>query len=122
MFTRIFSLIALTGMGSMLASCGSESNEPEGPDVECAIGPGAELTPVCTLERVSAEEFVIHHPDGGFRKFVREESDPAIFLPADGAEPLMIENATDGSGMIVFTLGTSRYQLDGKLIAPPANE
>ncbi|MBA3864508.1 MAG: hypothetical protein C0517_11260 [Erythrobacter sp.] len=66
MYSRIFSAVALI----LLAACGAESPPPPGVTVDCAIGAGADLSPVCTLELVTGTpDMVIHHPDGGFRRF-----------------------------------------------------
>ena len=54
----------------MLGGCGLQSAAPEGDLIECAIGAGAEFSKVCTLETLGGDDFVIHHPDGGFRRFV----------------------------------------------------
>ena len=67
MSLRIFSLyFALI----MLGGCGLQSSAPQGDLIECAIGPGAQFSKVCTLETLGGDDFVIHHPDGGFRRFV----------------------------------------------------
>lgn len=67
--------------------------------LDCAIGAGAELANVCTLEWVGEEwgqEFLIHHPDGGFRRFTLNE-DASGLTVKDGAEEIeMVDPSPDG--------------------------
>lgn len=71
----------------------------------------------CTLERVSTNDFVIHHPGGGFRRFVRMEEEGNVWLePADGADRVMLEDRSD-DGQYVIGLQNERYSLDLELIA-----
>ena len=118
MYLRIFSIVVATGL---LAACGSETPEPEGPSVSCAIGPGTELSDVCTLERVSDTQFLIHHPDGGFRRFAFDETggDAAITV-ADGAEQLVYQRVDDQGGGVEFGLQTDRYRVDSSLLTQAA--
>lgn len=103
MSLRIFSL----ALAALLAACGSASPEPEGEAIECAIGPGAEFSAVCTLEETSEAEFIIHHPTGGFRRFRHTVEGVEI---SDGAE--MIENMSGVShGYIEFSVAGDRYRL-----------
>lgn len=77
-----------------LSGCGANTSpEPEGESIDCAIGPGAELGPDCILERISASEFVIHRPDGGFRRFRFDEIEG--YSLADGAGQLGILSRSD---------------------------
>lgn len=104
----------------VLAGCGAEqtSPPPSGDTVECAIGAGAELSAVCTLERVAASgEIIIHHPDGGFRRLGRDAQSGAL-IPLDGAELLVPEDA--GVDLLAFAVGTDRYRIPGTLLEPPA--
>ncbi|MFU7528343.1 hypothetical protein [Qipengyuania sp. ASV99] len=120
MSSRISSFAAIT---CALTACGSgESPAPEGAAVDCAIGPGSEYAEVCTLERVSAELFVIHHPDGGFRRF-RIGSDPAARIAvADGAQPVVNETLNEAKGTLEFSLGVDRYRIRADLIANVPDE
>lgn len=117
MSLRISSTLALA---LALAGCGAEqtSPPPPGDTVECAIGAGAELSAVCTLERVAASgEIIIHHPDGGFRRLGRDAQSGAL-IPLDGAELLVPEEG--GANVLAFAVGTDRYRIPGKLLEPPA--
>jgi hypothetical protein len=114
------------GLLVALAACGAESSPPPpgtpdsadqpGSAVDCAIGGVADLSPVCTLELIAGtQEIVIHHPDGGFRRFTR---DPATgdLAPFDGAEPL-VPQAGEG-GATRFAVGPDRYSIPAELLAP----
>lgn len=121
MSMRIFSLCALT---TVLAACGGggTSGEPEGSLVECAIGPGSEFSDVCTIELISAEEFVIHHPDGGFRRFTQSDDSSSPIAVADGAEPLTYQRVEGESGVLELGLSVDRYRIESKLIASTPDE
>ena len=95
MSLRISSACCLLGV---LAACGGEvSPPPPGDSVDCAIGAGVEMSAVCALERVaSGGEIVIHHPDGGFRRFVRDPASGGLAL-LDGSEPLMVTGGEGGA-------------------------
>ena len=91
-----------------LAGCGSESPPPPGDPIACALGRSADFAEVCTLERVAgSQQIVIHHPDGGFRRFVFDPA-AATLAPVDGAEPLVLEQ---GDGVIQFAVGPDRYRI-----------
>ena len=115
MFLRISSALAAL---ALLAACGAQSSpSPAGEMVECAIGEGAEFASDCTLERVSGGgQIVIHHPDGGFRRF-RYDPAAGTVLPLDGAEPLVIE---EGQGALQFAVGPDRYRIPRGPAATPA--
>jgi hypothetical protein len=107
MSLRISSALALL---LTAAACGGEvSPPPPGDLVDCAIGEAAELTQVCTLERVAGtQDFVIHHPDGGFRRFTRDPATGDI-ATVDGAENLV--TTEDYAGVLKFEVGADRYEL-----------
>lgn len=115
MSLRISSPLALA---LLLAACGAESPPPPGDTVDCAIGAGADLSAVCTLEKVAGTpDIVIHHPDGGFRRFTR---DPAAggLVPLDGAEPLVPQ--TGENGALQFAVGEDRYSIPPEMLVPAA--
>ncbi|WP_296716326.1 hypothetical protein [Erythrobacter sp.] len=98
----------------LLAACAEESPPPPGVTVECAIGAGADLSPVCTLELVAGSpDMVIHHPDGGFRRFARDAATGAL-APLDGAEPL-VPLAGEG-GAVQFSVGEDRYHISPEML------
>ncbi len=104
------------GLLIAVAACGGgeTSPPPPGDTVDCAIGAGAQLSPVCTLEVVAGtNELVIHHPDGGFRRLLRD-AETGELAPRDGADPLVI---VQGSGL-QFAVGEDRYSIPPELLAP----
>jgi len=97
---------ALFSLG-LLAACGVQSPEPEGDLIECAIGPGAEFARVCTLEMIKVDQFTIHHPGGGFRRFVRHDGGIEAI---DGAEELSIDVEGEG-GETQYSIGVDSYRI-----------
>lgn len=113
MSLRISSPLALV----LLAACGgAESPPPTGETVDCAIGAGSDLGSDCTLERVAGtREIVIHHPDGGFRRFVTDAASGSV-APMDGAEPMVPQPGE--AGAVQFAVGEDRYSISADLLAP----
>ncbi len=107
-----------------LAACGEPSGEPEGTNIDCAIGPGSEFANVCVVEALSPGQFVIHHPDGGFRRFSLSGGDGSAIAVSDGAEPVVYEEMNDDTGVLEFGLTVDRYRLDMSAISAtaPADE
>ncbi len=98
----------------LLAACGSESPPPPGDAIACAIGAGAEFSPVCTLEKVGGEgAFVVHHPDGGFRRF--RIANGAI-VASDGAAAVEVL-ADISHAHVEIAVETDRYRIPN----PPEN-
>lgn len=113
MSLRISSLLAVL---PLLAACGAQSPPPPGDTVDCAIGAGADLASDCTLEQVAGTgEIVIHHPDGGFRRFVIDAATGGV-APLDGAEPLVQQPGKGGA--VQFAVGDDRYSIPPDLLAP----
>ncbi|MEP0391999.1 MAG: hypothetical protein ABJ205_14675 [Erythrobacter sp.] len=108
MYLRIFS--SVFALSALTACEATQSPEPEGETLDCAIGAGAELSNVCTLEWVGEErgqEFLVHHPDGGFRRFTLSE-DASKVVVKDGAEDVeMVEPAP--SGFWQFSVSSDQY-------------
>jgi hypothetical protein len=71
------------------------------------------MSAVCTLERGADGEIVIHHPDGGFRRFLRD-SETGELAPLDGAEPLVMMEGEGGA--LQFTVGEDRYAIPPELL------
>ncbi|MFL0356454.1 hypothetical protein ACI5KX_08220 [Erythrobacter sp. GH1-10] len=92
-----------------------------GDTIECALGPGAKYASVCTLERVSVSEFVVHQPDGGFRRFVRDPSEVSPHMairPADGSNEIGLRAFDMEPGMVEIGLANERYKFPVQLIEP----
>ena len=111
MYLRIFSL----GFCLALAACGEASAPPPGESIACAIGEGAEFAEVCTLEVAEGATFVIHHPDGEFRRFTRTDG-PDMLAPADGAEPMSEVSLEGLAGRIEVSVGGDTYRFNREKI------
>lgn len=103
---RIFSLLAA---GLILSACSGEASPaPEGQVIDCAIGVGVDMGPDCIGEQLAGGEvFVIHHPDGSFRRFEMLPDDAGIGL-ADGAGVLSQEREGD---KLLIAVDDAKYLL-----------
>ena len=77
---------------SALAACGRGEEQPQAAEgatrIDCAIGGKTDFAPVCLVEKVAGEqgaEYVVRHPDGGFRR-LRIAENRAGMVAIDGAE------------------------------------
>ena len=105
------------GLAAVLAGCSAaDSPPPPGDTIDCAIGADADFASVCVLER-AGENFVLHHPDGGFRRLSRDPATGAL-APRDGADVLVPQ--LDDADTLSFALGADRYRIPLSLIDPPA--
>src|SRR5690606_31707298 len=75
-----------------LAACSGAGKAPRVAEgkahIACALGAGEKFAPVCAVERTSqgdAKVLVVHHPDGGFRRFL-VLTDGRGLAAADGAD------------------------------------
>ena len=103
----------------VLASCGPKSAEPQGEQVSCAIGADADFAEVCTLESVAGGgEFVIHHPDGGFRRVEYDRETDEIGV-VGGADTLRLSDASTAD-IAEFAIGADRYRISSLLLRAPA--
>jgi len=116
MFLRISSCVLAA---SLLTGCGAtQTPEPEGTMLDCAIGLGVEFDAVCTLEWVGEEwgqEFLIHHPGGGFRRFSLNE-DASWVTVKDGAEAIEMVDPSP-PGFWQFSVESDRYLMP---VPPPS--
>ncbi|PZQ56213.1 MAG: hypothetical protein DI555_06215 [Novosphingobium pentaromativorans] len=95
-----------------LAACSAGDKAPEqaegGERIACAVAGSAELKPVCAVERAEEQGrlvLVVHHPDGGFRRFA-VMTDGSGLAVADGAQVAVTR--LDGDRLDV-SLGADRY-------------
>ena len=113
---------------AIAAGCTTESPAPEGDLIDCAIGPGAEFSKVCTLEVVGDGEFLLHSPDGSFRRLVWSEAEG--LRTADGAESIDYERQSfehlvgkDAPPLILeFAIGSDRYRFNTAALVLHAND
>lgn len=90
---RISSALLLLGA---LAGCHHASAPPPtdaGDKIDCALGPNAQLTHVCSVERTASADgdliLILHHPDGGFRQLMVTRDGRGVVV-ADGASPATV--------------------------------
>ncbi|BAI96563.1 MULTISPECIES: hypothetical protein [Sphingobium] len=105
----LLTCLALAGCGGSL---GAGELAGKGRElISCAIGPGAEWSEDCPVER-DGELLTVRHADGGFRRF-RIVHDGRGIAPADGAEEASILVA--GKGAIELSVGQDRYRFPARL-------
>ena len=96
---RIFSAALL-----LLAACGVGADETAvvaGEESDCALDGAAAFTAECRTES-TRDGWIVHHPDGGFRR-IKVEDDGRF--TTDGAEAVHV---LDGG---VLAIGDDRYAL-----------
>lgn len=77
--------------------------------IACAVGGSTELQKVCAVERIKAGDvlqLVVHHPDGGFRRFEVRSTGGGL-NPADGADDAQRET---GNGTLDLTVSGDIYR------------
>ncbi|UVI38997.1 hypothetical protein [Qipengyuania spongiae] len=93
-----------------LAGCSQSPDAkaaPAGQKIDCALDGTQAFETSCTVEKVgNGGEFIIHHPDGGFRRFIT--SPDGAFEVTDGADEL-IASEDAGGERITFAVGRDRY-------------
>lgn len=78
-----------------------------GQKIDCALDGKQAFKTSCTVEKVGdGGEFVIHHPGGGFRRFIT--SPDGEFEVTDGADELIASEDASGE-RITFAVGRDRY-------------
>ena len=111
MSTRTFSAAFL-----LLAGCSPGATGAPPPDdprlIECALAGSQVFTKDCWVER-AGRTLVVHHPDGGFRRF--EWAGQAL-TTADGAQPAEIAS---GQNIIEARVGNDRYRFPLKTYGRP---
>jgi hypothetical protein len=112
MSTRTSSTLALL----LLAACGREAAEATPAStaaaddtISCALRGSDEFVRECAVQRVRTAgglQLVVHHPDGGFRRF-DVLTDGRGLATADGAQPARVTVFDDG---IDVAVGEDRYR------------
>lgn len=114
MFLRISSsLVSL----AVLAGCSQATDNLAGSTIDCAIGAGADYSPVCTLEQAANETgayFLLHHPDGGFRRVVLDPQTGDL-RALDGADEVR-DRSTGSQGVREFVIAEDRYLVPVELL------
>lgn len=93
-----------------------EAKVPQGFPVSCRLGGQAAFADGCTLQWLSGapgeqREFVIVHPDGGFRRFILSADGRRVNVGA-GAEPLAAEGPVEG--VIGLRVADDAYRLSAR--------
>lgn len=108
---------AIAGVALLIAVSGC-SNQADGTlpkvaeeneKIACAVGGASDLKEVCSVQRITADDvvqLVVHHPDGGFRRF-EIRSDGTGLAPADGADDAQREV---GNGTLDLTVSGDTYR------------
>jgi hypothetical protein len=97
-----------------LAACSRQAGEPSGEPIDCALGAATKMARVCKLETRgtgNAREFVVHHPDGGFRRFLGDGA--GGLTAADGAEAARVRMSGQS---VEIVLGGNRYRFEAALV------
>ncbi len=96
----------------LLGACGSPETRAaaEGEEaIDCALAGSAAFTRTCSVERATQDGtlmLVVHHPDGGFRRF-EVLGDGGGVAAADGAAVAQLSLA---GGLLEVTLDGDRYR------------
>ncbi|EAQ30336.1 dihydroxy-acid dehydratase [Erythrobacter sp. NAP1] len=88
--------------------------------MDCAIGSGADYSNECVLERLNSKRFVIHGPNGGFRRFEIEQGEKGgAVVSIDGSTEVAIISQGDP---LEFAVEDDVYRVDKALIFGANNE
>lgn len=106
-----------------LGGCAPGATQPQAVDgarkIDCALGAGAQFGRDCLVEKVAGEEgpeFVVRHPDGGFRRF-RIAPDRSGMIALDGADTAVNELVGSPRELQV-TVGADRYRFPADVDVP----
>jgi hypothetical protein len=106
----------------LLAACSGNAPQaqanPGAARIDCALGEGSQFGPDCLVEKVSGEEgpeFIVRHPDGGFRR-LKIAADRAGMVALDGADEV-VNSRNSGGGVLEVAVGPDRYRFPPDLDA-----
>ncbi|MGD9809734.1 MAG: hypothetical protein AB7U35_00180 [Sphingobium sp.] len=106
---RISDPLALAAGMVMLSACsGAADPKLPGRPVDCRVGGMPDFARDCTMEEDGFDGFILHHPDGGFRRFRLSRGDMST-ATTDGAEKVVLTRDQDGAWRI--TVGGDVYRL-----------
>lgn len=108
-----------------LAGCGGPAQPQAAPGavrIDCALGEGSDFGADCLVEKVAGDlstsggpEFVVRHPDGGFRRFRIAENRGGM-VTLDGADTAL--NRLVGEPPVLeVRVGADRYRFPADLDA-----
>ena len=102
-------IVLAVGCSENNGSVPDKASAARGEAIACALGGAAEFKPVCAVERDRQGDtlfLVVHHPNGGFRRFevLRDGRGLAV---ADGADEGQVQVASDA---LVAAVAGDRYR------------
>jgi hypothetical protein len=102
-----------------LAACAQDAPEASATDTDdriaCAVGGADAFARACQVERREVDGLpilVVHHPNGGFRRF-EVMRDGTGLAAADGAERAVVSLFEQG---IEVAVGTDRYRFPARIV------
>jgi hypothetical protein len=98
-----------------LAGCSAGEPAAGGEMIDCALAGAASFTRECTVERKQengAALLIVHHPDGGFRRF--KVLDNGSLAAADGAETVAFAHNSAGVGA---SIDGDRYRFPATMLS-----
>lgn len=109
---RIAGLVLLLA-GLACSGCGQPAGQggPGMTAIDCALGESHPFTGDCRVE-VAGSQLVVHHPDGGFRRFERVGDGRGV-VTADGAEPARARWIA--SDTLEVAVGQDRYRFPARM-------
>ncbi len=100
-----------------LTACSPRGDQLRGEPIECAFGPAGKMAMNCTLEQIgkgATAQLVVHHPDGGFRRFVLTPDGKGL-IPADGAGTA---TSAIAKGTMDVTIEQDHYRIPATMLKP----
>ncbi|MGX7952675.1 hypothetical protein ACWPM1_08915 [Tsuneonella sp. HG249] len=110
--------LSLLALGACSEGATQAQAGPEAARIDCALGDGSAFGPDCLVERADGEqgtEFVVRHPDGGFRRF-RIADDRSGMVAIDGAD-VALNQLVGEPPVLQVTVGADRYRFPADLDA-----
>ena len=111
---------AAAGLALLLAACSpaASGTAAGGADnlIDCAIGGAASFAHDCSVERTQqdgADLLIVHHPDGGFRRFKLLDGGKSL-VAADGAEAVSIARSAD---RLDVSVDDDRYRFSAAMLS-----
>jgi hypothetical protein len=103
----------------LLCLAGCSASAPAGGQddtIDCALASAANFSHDCTVERTrqdGAELLVVHHPDGGFRRFKLLDHGKSL-TAADGAQALAVARTAD---RVDVAIDGDRYRFPATMLS-----
>ena len=102
------------GLALLLGACSPHAaGAPKGETIDCALASAASFSHDCTVERDGTSLLIVHHPDGGFRRFRVVDGGKSL-VAADGAEALAIARSGD---RVDVGVDGDRYRFPARMLS-----